>query len=170
MCLFELWFSQGICPVVALPGHIVVLFLFFFKESPWKNESGSVVSNCLWPKEYSPWNSLGQNTGVGSLSFLQGIFPTHGSPRSTAMRADSLPSEPQGKPKNTGVGSLSLLQQIFPMQDLNQGLLHCRQILNTSPTLINSILPSFCLLSGNSFPICAQIMTVGRGEKGGKEQ
>ena len=27
---------------------------------------------------YSPWNSPGQNTGVGSLSLLQGIFPTHG--------------------------------------------------------------------------------------------
>ena len=25
---------------------------------------------------YSPWNSLGQNTGVGSCSLLQGIFPT----------------------------------------------------------------------------------------------
>ena len=25
---------------------------------------------------YSPWNCPGQNTGVGSLSFLQGIFPT----------------------------------------------------------------------------------------------
>ena len=25
---------------------------------------------------HSPWNSLGQNTGVGSLSLLQGIFPT----------------------------------------------------------------------------------------------
>ena len=24
----------------------------------------------------SPWNSPGQNTGVGSLSLLQGIFPT----------------------------------------------------------------------------------------------
>ena len=30
-------------------------------------------------------------------------------PRSPALRADSLPAEPQGKPKNTGVGSLSLL-------------------------------------------------------------
>ena len=28
---------------------------------------------------YSPWNSPGQNTGVGSLSLLQGIFPTKGS-------------------------------------------------------------------------------------------
>ena len=27
----------------------------------------------------TPWNSSGQNTGVGSLSLLQGIFPNHGS-------------------------------------------------------------------------------------------
>ena len=40
-----------------------------------------------------------------------------------------LPAEPQGKPKNTGVGSLSLLQGIFATQELNQGLLHCREIL-----------------------------------------
>ena len=30
----------------------------------------------------SPWNSLGQNTGVGSLSLLQGIFPTQESNQS----------------------------------------------------------------------------------------
>ena len=28
---------------------------------------------------YSPWNSPGQNTKVGSFSLLQGIFPTQGS-------------------------------------------------------------------------------------------
>ena len=28
---------------------------------------------------YSPWNSPGKNTGIGSLSFLQGNFPTQGS-------------------------------------------------------------------------------------------
>ena len=27
---------------------------------------------------HSPWNSPGKNTGVGSLSLLQGIFPTQG--------------------------------------------------------------------------------------------
>ena len=27
---------------------------------------------------FSPWDSPGQNTGVGSLSLLQGIFPTQG--------------------------------------------------------------------------------------------
>ena len=42
-----------------------------------ENESCSVVSNSVWPYGlYSPWNSSGQNTGVGSLSLLQGIFPT----------------------------------------------------------------------------------------------
>ena len=47
------------------------------------------MSNSLGPHGL-PWNSLGQNTGVGNLSLLQGIFPT---------------------------------------QELNWGLLHCRQIL-----------------------------------------
>ena len=42
---------------------------------------------------------------------------------------DSLPAEPQGKPKNTGVGSLSLLQRICLTQEKNWSLLHCRQIL-----------------------------------------
>jgi len=42
-------------------------------------ESCSVVSNSLWPHGlYSPWNSPGQNTGVGSHSLLQRIFPTQG--------------------------------------------------------------------------------------------
>ena len=40
----------------------------------------SAMPNSLWPHRlYSPWNSPGQNTGVGSLSLLQGIFPTQGS-------------------------------------------------------------------------------------------
>ena len=39
------------------------------------------------------------------------------------MQADSLPAEPQGKPKNTGVGSLCLLQQIFPTQELRNARL-----------------------------------------------
>ena len=39
------------------------------------SESHSVVSNSLNPTDY-PWDSPGQNTGVGSLSLLQGIFPT----------------------------------------------------------------------------------------------
>ena len=38
------------------------------------------MSDSLLPHGlYSVWNSPGQNTGVGSLSLLQGIFPTQGS-------------------------------------------------------------------------------------------
>ena len=93
----------------------------------------NVTQSCptLWPHGlYSPWNSPGQNTGVGSLSLLQGNLPNPRiEPRSPALWVDSLPAEPQGKPTNTGVGSLSLLQWIFLTQELNRGLLHCRWIL-----------------------------------------
>ena len=45
-----------------------------------ENESHSVMSDSLRSHGlYSPWNSPGQNTGVGSLSLFQGIFPTQGS-------------------------------------------------------------------------------------------
>ena len=45
-----------------------------------ESESRSVVSNSLQPHGLcSPGNSPGQNTGVGSLSLIQGIFPTQGS-------------------------------------------------------------------------------------------
>ena len=75
------------------------------------SESGSVVSDSLRPHGlYSPWNSPGQNTGMGGLSLLQGIFPNPGIEHmSPTLRADSLSAEPQGKPENTEVGSLSLL-------------------------------------------------------------
>ena len=45
--------------------------------SNYESESRSVVSDSLRPRGlYSPWKSPGQNTGVGSLSLLQGIFST----------------------------------------------------------------------------------------------
>ena len=51
-----------------------------FTEYSLESESRSVVSDSLRSYGlYSPWNSPGQNTGVGSLSLLQGIFPTQGS-------------------------------------------------------------------------------------------
>ena len=44
-----------------------------------ESKSHSVVSSSLRPHGlYSPWNSTGQNPGVGSWSLLQGIFPTQG--------------------------------------------------------------------------------------------
>ena len=59
-----------------------------------------------------------------------GDFPNPGiEPGSPTLQADSLPAEPQGKPKNTGAGSLFLLQGIFLTQELNWSLLYCRRIL-----------------------------------------
>ena len=137
------------------------------------------MSDSLWPHGlHSPRNSPGQNTGVGSLSLLQEIFPTQRSnpgllhcrrilyqlshkgspkirmaiikkstnnecwsgypipspgdlpnpgikPRSPTLQANSLPAEPQGKPKSAGVVTLSLLQRIFLTQESNRDHLHC---------------------------------------------
>ena len=82
----------------------------------------------LWTIQSMEFSRPEYWTGVGSLSLR--IFPTQGSnPGLSHLQVDSLPAEPQGKPKNIGMGSLSLLQQIFLTQELNQGLLHCRLIL-----------------------------------------
>ena len=75
--------------------------------------------------------------GILQAGILEWVaFPSPGDipnpgikPRSPALQADSLPSEPPGKPINSGVSSLFLLQGIFLTQESNWGLLHCRQIL-----------------------------------------
>ena len=63
-----------------------------------------VMSKSLGPHGlYSPWNSPGHNTGVGSLSLLQEIEPV-----SPALQADSLPTELSGKPLSQGSSQKSL--------------------------------------------------------------
>ena len=58
-------------------------YISFCRRHLWlsysKSESHSVLSNSLRPHGlYTVWNSLGQNTRMGSLSLLQEIFPTQG--------------------------------------------------------------------------------------------
>ena len=70
------WF-RVFCRLYSIIGYYKILgiisFSFFF-------EGCSVMSDSLWPHGlYIPWNSPGQNTWVGSLSLLQGIFPSQGS-------------------------------------------------------------------------------------------
>ena len=56
----------------------LVLYPLSLPEKKW-NESHSVMSDSSRPHGlYSPWTSPGQNTGVGSRSLLQEIFPTQG--------------------------------------------------------------------------------------------
>ena len=49
---------------------------------------------------YNPWNSPGQNTGVGSLSLIQAIFPAQGSnPGLPRCRQILYHLSPQGSPR-----------------------------------------------------------------------
>ena len=53
------------------------MYIYIYES---ESESFSVVSDSLQPHRlYNAWNSPGQNTGVGSLSLLQGTFLTQGS-------------------------------------------------------------------------------------------
>ena len=109
---------HALCACVPLSsGHLVV--------------SDSLRPHGLWPTRLlCPWDCPGKNTGVGCHASSRGSFNPGIKPRFLALQADSLPSEPLGKPKNTRVGSLSLPQGIFQAQEWNRGLLHCRWILH----------------------------------------
>ena len=101
-----------------------------------KNESESHSVNSLHPMSNSVWPMDYIVHGILQVRILEWVaFPfSRGSsqPRDqtqvSCIAGDSLPAEPQGKPKNTGVGSLFYLQQIFLTQESNWGLLHCRWI------------------------------------------
>ena len=60
-------------------------------------------------------DSPGKNTGVGCRDLLKGNLPNPQiEPRFPALQADSLLSEPPGKPENTGVGCHVLLLRDLP--------------------------------------------------------
>ena len=50
---------------------------YLLPQKKWKLKVVQLCPTLCNPMK-SPWNSLGQNTGVGSLFLLQGIFPTQG--------------------------------------------------------------------------------------------
>ena len=80
-----LWLSVSVLPVIISD--------FYPVKS--ESESHSVMSDSLQPHVlYSPWNSPGQNTGVGSCSLLQGIFPTQISP----IAGEFFTADPPGRP------------------------------------------------------------------------
>ena len=59
-------------------GHVIYLFAYLFKKKV-KVKVAQLCPNLCDPIDYSPWDSSGQNTGVGCHALLQGIFPTQGS-------------------------------------------------------------------------------------------
>ena len=73
-----------------------------------------------------PWGFSRQEYWSGLPCPPPGHLPDPGiEPGSPALQADSLPSEPPGRPKNTGMCNLSLLQGNFSTSELNRGLFHC---------------------------------------------
>ena len=72
--------DRGIKPTsLTSPAFASGFFTTTATGEAYESESHSVMSNTLRPNGvYSPWNSPGQNTGVGSLSLLEAIFPTQG--------------------------------------------------------------------------------------------
>ena len=94
------------------------------------SESRSVVPNSFQPHGlYSPWYSPGQNTGVVSLSLLQGSSQLRDWTQVFHIAGGFFTSWATREAQDTRVGSLSLLQRIFLSQVSNWGLLHCRRIL-----------------------------------------
>ena len=86
------------------------------------SESHSAVSDSLQSHGlYGPWNSPGQNPGVGSPSLLSrgSSQPREQNPGLPHCRRILYQLSHKGSP-TTEVGSLSLLQQIFPSQELNR--------------------------------------------------
>ena len=79
----------------------VQVLKFKSRASQRKSESCSVMSDFLRPHGLnSSWNSPGQNTGGSSLSLHRGDLLNPGiQPRSPALQVDSLPAEPQRKPR-----------------------------------------------------------------------
>ena len=77
---------SGACPKLQSQGG-VKKGPAFERAPESESESCSVVSDSLRPHGlYSPWNSPGQNTGVGSLSLLQWIFLTQESNQDPSSR------------------------------------------------------------------------------------
>ena len=128
ICMF-VFICMFMCILMLLHRHTAYMLAFIHIH--WYldiSESGSVVSDSLRPLGlYSPWNSQArilewvafpfsggssQPTDLTQVSHIAGRFFT-----SWATR------------KAQEYWSPSLLQGIFLTQELNQGLLHCRQIL-----------------------------------------
>ena len=96
----------------------IIVLIYTHMHTPYsvwkkKSESLSVMSDSLWPHGlYSPWDSPGQNTGVGSLSFLQGIFPTQGLNPASCMAVEFFTSWATREAQEYWSGEPFLLWQI----------------------------------------------------------
>ena len=91
-----------------------------------ESESHSVVSDWLTA---TAWNSPGWNTGVGSFSLLQGVFPTQGSnPGLSHCKQILYQLSHKGSPRILEWVAYPF-SRWFLTQELNRGFLHRRHVL-----------------------------------------
>ena len=136
-----IFFSRVISPTQRSNPHLLHLLHWHADSLPlvppgkplkwsWCSSELKVTQSC--PALWNPMDNIVH--GILQARILEWVaFPPPGDlpnpeikPRSPALQVNSLPAEPQGKPKSTGVGSLSLFQWIFLTQELNPDLLYCR--------------------------------------------
>ena len=92
--------------------------------------SRSVMSDSLWCHGlYSSWNSPCQNSGVSSLSHLQGLIPTQGLNQVSCIAGGFFTSWAPREAQEYWSGQPIASPGNFPTQELNWGLLHCRWVL-----------------------------------------
>ena len=126
---------QRLCPgfgnLIGSAAWNSAVFLLLFEK--WK------LLSCVWLFA-APWTAAHQAPPSTEFSrpeyWSRYPFPPPGhipnpetEPRFPTLQVNSLPAEPQEKPKNNRVDSLSCLQWIFLSQESNPGLLHCWHIL-----------------------------------------
>ena len=101
------------------------------KECSSESESHSVMSDSLRPHGlYCPWNSPGQNTGVGNISLLHGIFQTQGSKQCLLHFRQTLHQlSHKGNPKIKEWVAYPFSSRSSRLRDPIRVLLHCRWIL-----------------------------------------
>ena len=156
--------THSIAALASLP-ESYPLFISYFK-SCFFHEGSSNWPLPLWPlpslQSFLPskdcWSIIRQTLWFHGL--LKSFPPIFNESESHSVVSDSL--QPHGlysswnsPGRNTGMGSCSFLQVIFSAQELNPGLLHCRQILHQlshkgSPRIVEWVAYPFSIGSSRS--------------------
>ena len=152
--------TKNCCHLVATSSRTTlkpVLTESYYSKGLWWFSSSVVSSSlrphALWPARlFCPWGFPGKNTGVGSHFLLQGIFPNSEiEPRSPALQADALTSEPPGKP----AWRVDVLNYVLRLGQIPGTLSPWSLPLGqASPVLKETAGPSTGQCAKNSWPLC----------------
>ena len=118
---------ESICLNPKLKGLFPIMW--FLNNAAYLSK-GAVLSRSVMSDSATAWTVARQaplSMGFSRQEYWSGLpCPPPGGlpspdiePRPPALQANSLSSEPPGKPKNTGMGGLSLLQGIFLIPEWN---------------------------------------------------